>query len=559
MKDNNCEEKNRRPLFTVIDINKILTLTKITDQSEEIARNILNQKFYFLPSLDVIDFANGLQWDYLHGKSNNTYQLYLHSLIVISYLCDAYRINPRVEYLTKANQIVESWMEYNSSDQWKSRLVWSDHAVADRLINTVYLFCTAIDKININIDNYLKLFESHASFLASDSNYSNNNHGIMMDRALFLVSLVLSSHDNQEQWREKAVFRLKEAFYRDFSSKGTHLENSPEYHSMVLRLYNSTETLLNNFGFTLGKNILDKKRLAISYFQYIAKPNFCLPIIGDSGEQKLGGLEKNYNNYVDFEAGIAVLQHEDILNPHDSLWLSFVCGFGSMTHKHFDDLSINLFYKGYDIFIDSGKYNYDYNDPVRKYLLSPYAHSTVTVSGNEYKLDNDKIKITDFYSTKLYDIVRGENNAYPQTNISRTIYLFKPDIILILDQVEGNLDQEILQIFNLSPRVEIKGHSKDCVDLYAGALPIRIIQRERSDMLEIFDGIVDAPRGIISVSFGKTTTTKQLQFSKKGKSLIFMTEIRMGEGLEKKLQSELDFENSLLTVNYLNRSFHFPT
>src|SRR5699024_6162210 len=99
-------------------------------------------------------------------------------------------------------------------------------------------------------------------------------------------------------------------------------------------------------------------------------PNKTLPIIGDSQFGTLTKLVKKDGSFHDPQAGVTIFQHQ-ALTPEKATWLSFICGYERKTHKHQDDLSVSLYWRGEDILSDSGRYNYDRNSDIRKYLVSP--------------------------------------------------------------------------------------------------------------------------------------------------------------------------------------------
>ncbi|MGO4733228.1 heparinase II/III domain-containing protein [Paenibacillus sp. 2KB_22] len=544
-----------------LEIEKITKLTVQDDQTLIRAENNLKNRFFLFGKLDVIDFGEKINWDHIHKVSPNTYQLYLQSLVMISYLTDGYILSKNEAFLKKADSIVSSWMNYNdSSDSKKNRMIWSDHSTADRLINLIYFVNSAEGKVDLNIRKYWNLIKIHCDFLYADKNYVKNNHGVIMDRALFLGSLALDSYKYAHQWRNKAISRLKDAYFRDFSFQGTHLENSPEYHGFVSKLFRSTEYLLGNFGYSLGEEFQKKINLSSSYFGNIAKGNGSLPMIGDTGLHKFSNLKQTGENFLDAQAGIAVLR-----GGKNTTWVSFVCGYASTTHKHHDDLSIGLFYKGNDVFVDSGKYNHDANDPIRKYIRSPNAHCTIIIKGETYDLNTsfDKIKISGYQRTKYYDLIKGYNNAYDNISIERTIYFFKPEIVLLLDVVVSSKPITVVQNFNLTPESVIMNLSSEFTTIGVGGETVQIIQRNSVNHYEILEGKEDGSGPVISHYFNQTIPTKQVQFSIENNSeerhskIMYLTEIRLGEAINQDFNSELNMSTAILSVKYNNLEFKF--
>ena len=243
--------------------------------------------------------------------------------------------------------------------------------------------------------------------------------------------------------------------------------------------------------------------------------------------------QKKYNNFVDIQAGIVIFQD---LNKNDSklsTWMSFTCGYGSKTHKHHDDLSFTLFWKGKDIFVDSGKYNYDKNNKYRQYITSPLAHNTITIEGLSYELDKPivdrkKITITDFVSNSVYDLVKGKNINYKGREIYRTFVFVKPDIIIIFDKIWGASENRGLQLFNLAPHIEILEIKNNHLHIKSGVEIIEIIPLLAVDNLKVHHGDRETPRGVISQKFANLTDIFQVEFSKQGENIEFLTMIKLG-------------------------------
>jgi Heparinase II/III N-terminus/Heparinase II/III-like protein len=558
------EEVSAEPQFKLSKMNpeNLIKFTGGTEDTKRIADLIINNQFYLTKAIDIVDFTKGINWNYTPPKSANTYQLYLHTLNTVSYLVNQFEESREHKYLDKAYDIIKAWSEYNDSNKPKSNKVWADHPAASRVMNMVYFFNIAHGEVEMD-DNFLfNLLLEHARYLADDDHYNKNNHGIMVDRALITAGITLAEYELSRQWIEKGIYRLREAFFRDFSSKGVHLENSPEYHSMVLnKLFIQTQNYLVKNGLTIGEDIEEKLEMAKNYFPYIMKPNHSLPIIGDSGAHWVKKVQKNFDPFVDFQAGIAVMQAKVIKKPAHSTWMSFIAGYGSKTHKHQDDLSFTLFYKGKDIFIDSGKYNYDKKDKLRNYITSPFAHNTLAVEGKNYKIthpqtNREKIKITDFTSNPIYDYVKGINYAYDDVQLERAIVFIKPNIIIVLDKVSSEKKNKYLQIFNLAPHITVTSTTNESAMLDSNGEPIEIIQLSGSEEVRLHEGDRKTPRAVISEKFGTLIDNKQVEFTKTGENTYFLTAIKLGsEGINRLKSLRYMERHSILKIELLQRKF----
>jgi hypothetical protein len=549
-------------VLNAIDSIKLMKRIEFNNETENIAKMVLEDKYYIHKGLEIIEFSNGIDWNYQHCNSPNSYQLYLQTLDIISHLCNYYEKTKELVYLQKGYEILVDWCNHDRTTKIKNPYRWYNHTVASRATNIILLFATLKGKITVDEDFFYDLLLEHTEFLYEDRNYVENNHGIMMDRALILATIVLNQHPSYAEWQDKAIYRIKDAFNRDFSQKGVHLENSPDYHSLVRRIFTSTEELLNKNNLTLGKEIKNALLLAERYFQFIAKPDKTLPMIGDTSKSRALKIEKQFDSFIDTEAGIAILQHKDSSNPKNSTWISFICGYGSKTHKHMDDLSFNLFYQGNDIFIDSGKYNYDKKDKYRNYIISPLAHSTIAVEGLNYAIDKPvmnqhKIKMTDFGSNPYFDQITGINHAYEGIEMERTLLFFKPDILILFDHIVSEQEHNYIQIFNLDPHIELSHKEENLVQLKSNEEIVEISQLLTVNEVKYYAADRETPRAIMSEKFGQILDNSQVEFLIQGKSAKFLSVIKMGTNNTRLSDISYDENSRNLTINIDNQGFTF--
>ena len=550
----------------IIDEEDMIKRDRSMSELDKIIQNIIEDKFYLFKDADILDFKKGINWEYEHSHSVTTYQLYLHSLDIITFLCNQYKATKDVQLLEKSLEILNNWIEYdNSFPKNPPAKMWCDHGASCRALTITFFYMLSRNKLTLDEGTIYDCLVKHARFLYQDDIYRPNNHGIMMDRALILLSIVLATHEDAKKWKTKALARIKEAFNRDFSHKGTHLENSPAYHILVMDLFISTEDFLNKNDLTLGEEFHNRLQYAKKYFQYLAKPNKILPMLGDSSSLSKIRIKKNFDNFLDIQAGIAIIQHLDEHDPNLSTWLTFTCGYGSKTHKHYDDLSFNLFWKGRDIFIDSGRYNYDTKNKYRSYVVSPLAHNTIAIEGLTYQLGTplnaqNRITITDFDNNPTYNLIKGKNLNYKGKEIYRTLIFLKPDIIIVFDKILSSSNNKGLQLFNLAPHAEIKKVKDKSVIIKSGENEIEIISLLSIDGIKVYHGDREKPRAVISQKFASLTDISQIEISKKGTNLEFLTLIKLGDVKVKgevDVLPEINFDQKINQLNIKANNHEF--
>src|SRR5699024_2535644 len=148
------------------------------------------------------------------------------------------------------------------------KMVWYDHPTANRTqVLIQYLYLIQDTDIEVDYDLFRAVLNKHAEVLSNDDIYINNNHGLMMDKSLMVLGHVL----NEQKYFLKGYYRSIDTFLYSFSTKGSHLENSPEYHNMVVRMYEELQKYLVNNNKSYNENVLGVLEIAKSYLNIIVK------------------------------------------------------------------------------------------------------------------------------------------------------------------------------------------------------------------------------------------------------------------------------------------------
>src|SRR5699024_5869060 len=172
---------------------------------------------------------------------NRTYQVYAHSLLMVYYLTEAYNATLDEKYIKLAQTYLSSWMR----KKHKSRYIWHEYPTLSRLKYTLF-FINSYKENDLPSGTLKEFLIKHLDFLIDDKNYKKNNHGIMMDNALIssVEMLPLELDYIKPGIIKKVIERSREAITREFSEKGLHLENSPDYHRLTIKWLTNIENKL---------------------------------------------------------------------------------------------------------------------------------------------------------------------------------------------------------------------------------------------------------------------------------------------------------------------------
>ena len=505
--------QKKEPEHLKINEDDVYRLFELAHRREKMAEDAMNNIVTPFPGFLSTEFNDEMWKEKKKSKYGNSYSLYLHTLRITVELMLAYEDTKEIKYFNKAEEIIESWIRQSEPDK-DIPMKWYDHTTANRTQALIqYLFLAQEMNRKIDTPKYVDLLRKHVEVMSDDSKYKTNNHGLMMDRSLVVLGYVLEDQQIVAKGKNRAI----NTFWYSFSSQAIHLENSPHYHLMVVRMYNEIESYLNRKEDTLGSDIVKYLELAKDYIPKLTKPNNTLPAIGDSGTSK-ASKKKIYKNIYDYEAGIAVLQYE---NPNP-MYLSFVAGYSSIVHKHSDDLSITLNYKTKDFLIDPGKYSYTGNK-TRSYITSRRAHSGFYLEGFNYKIKNENrydrnVRLESYLDNSTYSLVKGINNDYEGTSakLERTVIQFKnfPVNIIIDSLVTKRKNQlKMTQKYNLSSLAKVE-EVESGYKLISGGEELVIKQFKSIDSKEIIEGDLSKPVAVNTSGFAKVRKTKQLAFRK---------------------------------------------
>ncbi|MEK4554894.1 heparinase II/III domain-containing protein [Jeotgalicoccus sp. FSL K6-3177] len=526
-----------------VNEEKLKTLTRQVDSYN-------NGSLIIKSGFKPIDVKNGIDWDYRHSNNQNTYQTYLHSLNFIKVFTELAGYNKDKYLMKKTRNIIMDWNKKNRLNN--ENYAWAEHPAASRIINIIYFQEHApFYKLKKNI--FDSIIMDHCKFLSDEKNYKMNNHGLMMDNALLKAADYIEDIELSKVYKDKALYRVRLSMYRDFSRRGIHLENSPEYHRMVVIIYKKIMSTLKTTGTKLDSHFKNLYKMAEDFKAYVIKPNMEYPMLGDTGQIKEKNIVKRFSNIVDYDAGLAILQRKSKGNLIDSTYLTFKCGYQSKTHKHLDDLSLTYYLNGHDLFIDPGKYSYDIKDPIREYLISPEAHTTISIKGKNYKLSNpfidtNSLRITKYYSTTNYRIITGINKLYENVVINRTLIITNEPVVIVIDRVVANNTEIINQNFNINPQAKIIKSSDEQYEIKINKSSY-ILETLKINNRKITSKIKD---GFVSYKFADYSKNKRVVFEQINKSSTFVTHIA-----EKNIKiKNISFENKVLSFTCNDKSYN---
>jgi len=441
-----------------------------------------------------------------------------------------------------------------------NRYAWYDHSAAWRT-NALVLLAIARDLRGEEPSLFDEAIRTHAKWIEEDKNYTKqHNHGIMQDIALLVAGYWL----HEESYITLAVERFIQQLKFAFPFKAAHAENSSGYNAAILRYVFAYSDFLSIIKNARASEVDSYKEGACLFLTFLAMPNTLFPPTGDtfrSASEKrtntlLPLLKKYESGVVNSQSGllyaISPNNRNEKFKPSDTTkvfredgyafiksgyedddtWIMLKSGYNSTTHKHKDDVSINLYAKGKEVFIDPGMYNYMVGNVLHDYLNSAFAHNTIIIDNASYpmgKNTQNKAGIIEAPTLGVEaTVICAYNNHYPGVHIDRKIIYASENEFFIVDDIFSEDIHEYTQNFHLSNDVELI--SKDCkrtILKINDEWLLSINQLESIEKVTTKFGETNCIKTMSVASTGANSVvpTTSIQFNKTGCTTKFITQI----------------------------------
>lgn len=365
---------------------------------------------------DPVSLALPLDWSNA-GPEDRSWKMHLH--------CWEFMHAPLVQWAQTGNEKflrwcmdrATSWMNQFSDVTDDSTMAWYDMAIAYRTMVVLTLLRASEVSTEITDNEYSSLIK--LALLQRDGHWNEksfnprNNHGYYSAVSQTVLGRELSDLPGMTALHHQGLRRLRIMTDGQFKSDGGHSEHSPDYHRM----------LLEGFDAALAAGLIEDPAVAqiienaAEALGWMIQPDGCLVQFGDSAQRAMTGKGLHSSSpstewiLTEGETGrppsrteLALPQSGYVFirepaprTPEDirtSSYLAFTSAFHSRAHKHCDDNTMVWFEAGQQILVDGGRYRYGdllaadsplrdegfyYSDPLRQYMESCPAHSTVSL------------------------------------------------------------------------------------------------------------------------------------------------------------------------------------
>jgi len=487
----------------------------------------------------------------------------------VYYFVRAYTLTKDEKYVKTYWDQVEHWVNENPYElgiNWKCgqeiafrTFAWifglyafldSPYTTDDRIfmiIKNIYYNAIRIEK---NIDFAIKAIQ--------------NNHAISEAACLFTVGVLFPFLRDSKRLLDKGIKYLEQEGLKQIYDDGSYIQNSTNYHRLMLQDYAWCYRLAELNGIKFSKDLTKKINLAIDFLYQMQDDNSgMVPNYGANDGALVFPLSSC--DYLNYKPQLNTINYiingkklyESGKHEEDLLWF---CGveavksnnvstviretkrfdiggyyiirgddsFGMIRctkykHRpgHADMLHFDLWYKGINVLVDVGSYSY--NPPEEKfryYFSATKNHNTITINDmnqtqkgprfltldwpegflNEFKVEEDKV----FFS--------GYHTAYENIHTRKIEY--KENCYIITDEIE-NKERKKINIklnWNIGTEIEKIEDNKYRLIINDNDNLILEISSSTKGNTYVYFGDEDIPAGWRSLYYGEKAPVNQLVY-----------------------------------------------
>lgn len=499
-------------------------------------------------------------------SSSNSFPFQIHGFYMLDTLTNAYTHNPDDRYLAYGREMIKSWDPKFPIERYKSVYKWAynDHGAALRMIAFVnywneYRFSKENNDPEFH-SQLLRMMYEHGNLLAEQSFYrSKNNHGIFQDMALLMIAETFPEMDRSAEWKRIANERFAAQIDHGISPTGLHLEHSPSYQLYLYQTLIGMIDWTEANGYALDEESKRRVREMPKFMAYMLKPNLKFVQFGDTYAEVMKSSSFPYiQNYPELLYSVTggtqgqrpterIIRQDDQYVFFRQHWgeeapfnqavnFAMTAGFHGMPHKHFDDLSIDLYGFGDDYIVETGRYGYA--RAFERYgVFKGEAHNSIHIEGEDFPVTVDKVGKSGITEAKQLPngqfYTSGQHQLMTGTTHKRSVWYDTLQTFLVQDQLTSNKQNAFLQRFHLAPGFSIVEQTTDqVVATHTDGRTLHMIQLPTSTQ-----GTLTVGDSHVSYADYTWFERKQLITRKVIKSGEYVTLLHLGKTPDDRVQS----------------------
>jgi hypothetical protein len=359
-------------------------------------------------------------------------------------LAQAFHLTNEEKY---AQLFWEKYTEFIKSNPLNQGPNWeSAQEVALRLIALIISINLLKDAKSSTIERKMGLFKSiadHADRIPPTISYAkaqNNNHLISEAVGLFTAGIFLPAHPHAGKWERLGLKWFHRAVNNQISEDGEYIQNSTNYHRMMLTLALWMKVLLQYSYRKMNGQAHTKLSRASNWLMGQLDPiSGQVPNLGhNDGSLILPFCPASYNDYRPIlQAASHVFLDEPALDPgpwdglriwlgtpveekqkktpsilinpstprigNTEAWASLRTARFTSRPAHADQLHVELWYRGHNIALDAGTFQYNAPPPWDNGLAQTMVHNTVMINKKNQMYRAGRFLWLDWAQSKILD------------------------------------------------------------------------------------------------------------------------------------------------------------
>ena len=308
----------------------------------------------------------------------------------------------------------------------------------------------------------VRLARAHMKRLRDPGFIARSNHALAQIHGLTALIRVRPDLPESRGGDAYVARILARTLKRQLGEEGVHLEHSPSYHLFALTAF---RRILAS-GWHDATTLPDMVRRAEAALPWLIHPDGRMSAIGDSAPASKARAAappppegRPHISKLFPEAGYAVVRSDWDVAPDRASMLLVTAAFHSISHKHADDLSFELFEAGCRLIVDTGKCTYNKGD-LKEFSRSARAHNVIELVEGQPLNGLMERRPSGGGLSRLVEhdwgfLIEGEL-ALPDHDVRhRRRFLYRPgDWLVLLDEVDAGTARDLAAWLHLDPALE---------------------------------------------------------------------------------------------------------
>ena len=445
------------PLYEFIRKDDSYPEAAIAKAREEARFNLQGNELRLRPPIDWAE----------NPEKSTAFQGKLQDLTWLDPLIYAYRTGDDAA-LEQARDIALDWIRQNpfvnpyvAGRKSGDAKPWIDKIAAARVQFIAYI-AAAADCQGLLSARERRTLESslvtHGRFLADPASYHDTNHGLYVNRGLYLLARLDKALEptQAKAWRRLAVDRFTGTLKRHLiGGEGFWLEHSAGYQLALNRL-------VDDFLALTGGGDPEFARVARQMREitgWVIEPDGQIVLSGDSNYKQptadeLASAAAGQGLRWLPKTGLGFVRRQD-----PPAYLAALSSFHNTTHKDADDLSFDLYDQAHRIVTDTGLYHKDL-DRYRAFQDSPEAHSVLRAGADVTYADSTA------YGSGLdaagqgdgWYAILGHDPLVNQLGVTHSrLFLYRPGYALVVvDWTRSAVPRQYQRFFQIAPGIDVQ-------------------------------------------------------------------------------------------------------